>query len=128
MYLVVTTMQHLIPRNREQITIACLLAVLYATSLGTSGGASYSPSRQEGWQTYCYRVDVNRAASIELQTLPGIGEKLAAAIIAYREERGPIQDMDELLNVRGIGQKRLDAIRPYLLDARNKTNAPHHAP
>jgi competence protein ComEA len=46
----------------------------------------------------------------ELVTLPGIGEVLAARIIAYREEHGPFQTLDQLKGVKGIGDKVVEAI------------------
>lgn len=57
------------------------------------------------------KLDLNSAGAEELQKLPGIGEKLAAAIVGYREEHGPFRDVEELLQVPGIGEKRLAAIR-----------------
>ena len=56
-------------------------------------------------------LNLNTASEEELRRLPGIGEKLAAAIVAYREEHGPFRTVDELLQVPGIGEKRLAAIR-----------------
>lgn len=57
------------------------------------------------------KLDLNTASAEELQKLPGIGEKLSAAIVAYREEQGAFQSVEELLQVPGIGEKRLAAIR-----------------
>lgn len=57
------------------------------------------------------KIDINTAASEQLQTLPGIGEAKAAAIIAYREEHGAFSSVDELTNVSGIGEKTLEAFR-----------------
>ena len=57
------------------------------------------------------RLDLNSAPAEELERLPGVGEKLAEAIVSYREEHGPFRDVEELLQVPGIGEKRLDAIR-----------------
>lgn len=54
------------------------------------------------------RVDLNTASPTELTSLAGIGPKLAERIVAGR----PYASVDELLEVRGIGDKRLAAIRP----------------
>lgn len=48
-------------------------------------------------------IDINRIDLETLQTLKGVGPKLAAAIIAYRRDRGPFGTIDELLAVKGIG-------------------------
>jgi competence protein ComEA len=56
-------------------------------------------------------INVNTATPEELETLPGIGEVLAAAIVAYREEHGPFTSVDQLLDVSGIGEVTLEEIR-----------------
>lgn len=56
-------------------------------------------------------ININTATSEELQTLPGIGEAKAAAIIAYREEHGIFADISEIINVSGIGAKTFEKIR-----------------
>src|SRR5262249_48637774 len=58
-------------------------------------------------------IDVNRASLGELQSLPGIGPKMAARIVDERE-RQPFHSVQELHRVRGIGPKTLDRIRPYV--------------
>lgn len=57
-----------------------------------------------------FPIDINRADAEQLTALPGIGEVLANRIIAYREENGSFLSTQELQNVEGIGEKRLDAI------------------
>lgn len=59
-------------------------------------------------------IDVNTADIYDLQRLPGIGEKRARAIIAWREEHGPFKSVDELTNVSGIGPVILDNLREYV--------------
>jgi competence protein ComEA len=56
-------------------------------------------------------VNVNVASAEELETLPGIGEVLAQAIITYREEHGPFTAVEELEDVSGIGPATLEEIR-----------------
>lgn len=59
-------------------------------------------------------VDVNRAGAIELATLPGIGPKLAQALVDDREAKGPFRTVDDLKRVRGIGDGKLESIRPFV--------------
>ncbi len=56
-------------------------------------------------------LDLNRATAEDLDRLPGIGPSTAQAIIDYRDQHGPFGSVDDLLDVRGIGPAKLDAIR-----------------
>lgn len=57
------------------------------------------------------KIDINRASPRELTYLPGIGPVLAQRIVAHREEKGPFQDLSELLRVPGIGKLKLEKIK-----------------
>lgn len=57
------------------------------------------------------RIDLNSADQAALETLPRIGPALAERIIAWREDNGRFQSVDDLLAVPGIGEKLLEAIR-----------------
>jgi len=59
-------------------------------------------------------VNVNVASISELQLLPGVGESRAQAIVALREERGGFKKVDELTDVKGIGESVLAKMRPYV--------------
>ncbi|WP_407370441.1 helix-hairpin-helix domain-containing protein [Carnobacterium sp.] len=57
------------------------------------------------------KININLADSIELQQLPGIGEKKAEQIMSYRQENGSFQKIEDLKNVSGIGEKTFEALR-----------------
>ncbi len=54
------------------------------------------------------KVNINEATLEELVTLDGIGEKVAAKVIAFRKKNGPFQKPEDLMMVKGIGQKMFD--------------------
>jgi competence protein ComEA len=59
-------------------------------------------------------INLNKADVQTLAQLNGVGEKKAQAIIAYRESKGGFKSVDELLNVKGIGEKFLEKNRSFL--------------
>ena len=59
-------------------------------------------------------VNINSASLGELVSLPGIGEEYARRIIELRERLGRFESVEDLLEVEGIGTKRLEKIRPLL--------------
>ena len=56
-------------------------------------------------------VDINSADAATLQTLDGVGPSKAQAIVEYRKAHGPFKSVDELGEVKGIGDKTLEANR-----------------
>ena len=59
-------------------------------------------------------VDINTADAEKLASLPGIGASIAQRIVDYRKEHGPFKSVDELVNVRGVGDKLLARLRDRL--------------
>lgn len=57
------------------------------------------------------KININTATDLELQALPGIGEKKALQIINYRTENGSFSTIEELMEVSGIGQKTFDTLK-----------------
>ena len=64
-----------------------------------------------------FPLDLNSARMEELMALPGIGEKLAQRVVEYRKSQGGFRTVDELRKVRGIGQKRMERLRPLVMTA-----------
>ena len=59
------------------------------------------------WAEDGSKININTASVEELATLNKVGDKTAARIVAYREANGPFNSVDDLMNVKGIGEKIL---------------------
>ena len=100
-------------RPLDQQTVAFTLAISVATLCWytvTDRRGTFEP------QSYRFHIDLNTATHGELQTLSGIGPKLAENIVQYRDQHAPILDFGEILNVKGIGIKRYNAIKHYFIE------------
>jgi len=100
-------------RHSDQQTVAVILTLFAALLCGYT---AVGKQEQLEPKPYQFRIDLTTATPGELQILPGIGPKLAENIVHYRDQHSPISACDEILNVRGIGQKRYNAIKPYFAD------------
>ena len=66
-------------------------------------------------------VNINTASAAELDALPGVGSKTAALIIEYRQKNGPFKKIEEIMNVRGIGEKSFLKMKPLIMVAAPKS-------
>ncbi len=82
-----------------------------APSGGTSGGVGDPGAGGAGGGDAAGLIDLNSADASALDELPGVGPSTAAAILAHREKEGPFTSVDGLLDVRGIGEAKLEALR-----------------
>ena len=92
---------------------ALALALAMATVLAAAAQAGEGPAALTG------QVNVNTASAAELQLLPGIGEARARSLIELRKRRGGFKSVEELKDVKGIGDAGLARLRPFVrLDGR----------
>ncbi len=73
-------------------------------------------------QSSQFAVEVNSASEHEFACLPGIGEKMALSIIAFREQHGPFETIDSMTEVPRLSPRLLDKVRSFLyLESRTQT-------
>ena len=65
-------------------------------------------------------VNVNTATVEQLQSVKGIGEKTALAIVAYRTEHGDFKKIEELTSVKGLGDKKIEKVKSMLTTGKQK--------
>lgn len=95
--------------------VCCLLvAVCTQNALSAEVSGSAAATSQVAGKMVAAAIDINKADSETLTTLPGIGPKTAEKIDTYRQMNGPFKTVDELLNVKGIGPKVLEKIKPLV--------------
>jgi competence protein ComEA len=68
----------------------------------------------EGKPAPTAKVNLNTASVEQLTALPGVGPKLAARIVEYRQKAGTFRSTQELMNVQGIGEKNFAKIEAWL--------------
>jgi competence protein ComEA len=69
-------------------------------------------------------VNLNTATEAQLETLPGIGAKGAQRILEFRQKNGGFKKIEDLMNVKGIGEKNFLKLKPYITVGTQKTDPP----
>ncbi len=116
--------------TKQEKIILIFLSLSFVAGLGVS---AYKKSRQElELDIQPYKIDsireksdefIERQRSININTfkideltrLPGVGEKIAARILDYHKMHGPFKAKEELMQVKGIGQKKLEKIKELIV-------------
>ncbi len=92
---------------------------IVATGLALAMAAlvASGPALAAGKPAPTAKVNINTASVDQLTTLPGVGPKLAARIVEYRQKSGPFRSPQELMNVKGVGEKNFAKIETWLVVA-----------
>lgn len=94
-------------KNLSRILALGALALSFVLSAGVAQAAEKKTAPAG-------KVNVNTASVEQLAALPGIGETLAARIVEHRQKQGAFRSTEELVNVKGIGEKSFAKLQPYL--------------
>ena len=100
---------------RSVFSIALLTTLLFVpASASFAQTKAPAPSRGGAVLAPGATVNINTASAAELDALPGIGAKTAALIVEYRQKNGPFKKIEELMNVRGVGEKNFLKLKPQI--------------
>ena len=92
-----------------------LMALFFCCTFGMAVLPSVGMAAQaETSSSSINKISINSADEVTLTQLPGVGVKTAAAIVEYRKEIGTFKNLDQLMDVKGIGAKKLAKMKPYL--------------
>lgn len=97
--------------DRMRLARALALALLASVSLALTAVAA--PAEDPATKLTGV-VNLNTATADELELLPGIGAARAQAVIGLRKQRGGFKSVDELKDVKGIGDTALERLRPFV--------------
>jgi competence protein ComEA len=86
----------------------CLGALIHPTvALADDGGGSVDAAGSK-------KVNINQASAVQLAYLPRIGAKAADRIVEYRKAHGAFSRTEELMEVKGVGERRYGELKPYV--------------
>lgn len=100
-----------------RLNLPSVLAICGAFLISASSMSAQSPAPHAGVNTAAPAkpaINLNAATLDQLETLPGIGRKTAERILEYRTKSGGFKRIEELMNVKGIGEKSFLKIKPLV--------------
>lgn len=99
--------------------IFCVMAILgfAAPEAGAADQAVFTKAKAG-------KINLNQATAAEISALPGLGDKKAEAIVEYRTQNGPFASVEDLIKVKGIGEKLLEKIKPMIVVEAKGTDLP----
>jgi competence protein ComEA len=108
--------------RRVLIAIVLLTAIGIAQPSIASPQAAKSAGAARAKATAASPVNLNSASAPQLQTLPGVGPSTAQRIVEYRQKNGSFKKIEELMNVKGIGEKSFLKLKPLITVGADKAD------
>ena len=94
----------------KKVKVACILALCLGLAI-----SSVTALAQKSGPGPADKVNINSATAEQLQSLPGVGPVTAKAIIEYRTKVGKFNRIEEIINVKGIGEKKFQRIKDRIV-------------
>jgi competence protein ComEA len=101
----------------------CVLAIVCVWVLATPLSAQEKPAGAKAVPTAAAPLNLNTATVAQIATLPGIGPKAAQRIVDYRQKNGGFKKIEELMNVKGIGEKSFLKLKPLITVTEKSTGS-----
>ncbi|HEY7449209.1 MAG TPA: helix-hairpin-helix domain-containing protein [Vicinamibacterales bacterium] len=91
----------------------CVVVTMVALAIAAPVFAQ-RPTSESSSQATSSPLNLNAATATQLESLPGIGARTAERIIEYRQKNGGFKKIEELMNVRGVGEKSFLKLKPLI--------------
>jgi competence protein ComEA len=99
---------------RVLLVMIGMLALTAVAAVAQAPAPAKSAASAKATATAAAPVNLNTATQSQLETLPGIGPKAAQRILEYRQKNGSFKKIEDLMHVKGIGEKSFLKLKPLI--------------
>jgi competence protein ComEA len=111
----------MLQRNIVTTFVMALACVIGGLTLQAQDQTASTTKKAQAGPSAAAPINLNTATVAQLETLPGVGPAVAARILEYRQKNGNFKKIEELMNVKGIGEKSFLKIKALITVAPSKT-------
>jgi competence protein ComEA len=96
------------------LVVPVALLLLFGAAPPEASAQQAAPAVAQAAATPSTPININTASADQLEGLPGIGAKTATRIVEYRQKNGAFKKVEDLMNIRGIGEKNFLRLKPFI--------------